>query len=78
MIRDILLDRHARERMKQRDVKILDIYQALNNVYFSKPGRSGGHEYVGFTANGKPLKVWTKGGFPLTEPVIIKSVAWKD
>jgi hypothetical protein len=64
--------------MKMRGVSLLDIQQALNNIYFSKPARNGGHEYVGYTARGRALKVWTSAGFPLVEPVIIKSVAWKE
>jgi hypothetical protein len=64
--------------MKQRHVLEVDIEMVLLRYDFSKPGHDGGHEYIGKARAGRRLKVWTKGGFPPTEPVIIKSVAWRE
>jgi|GEM_PF-2286629 len=64
--------------MAQRHILEHDIIEVLRNYDFSKPGHDGGHEYTGFARPSRRLKVWTKGGFPPKEPVIIKSAAWKE
>jgi hypothetical protein len=64
--------------MLQRGVTLTDIEFVLEFYTSSFTTQHNSTELRAMLADGRVLKVWIVGSIPLTEPVIIKSVAWME
>jgi hypothetical protein len=74
---DVILNKHVRDRMRDRRVSIEEIRYVLEGHSFSAPGQNGSLQLERSFETGRTLKVWIVGSLPVQGRVIIKSVAWK-
>jgi hypothetical protein len=73
-----VLSAHALDRMQMRKISHDDIMYVIEKHDFSSPGHNGDTMLVRKFPDGRELKVWIVGPLPLSERVIIKSVAWRS
>ena len=74
----IIITHHARIRMEERSVSEEEIFFTLGNYFISRPGRNGGPGFYALMKDGSIVAVWVAQELPLTNPIIVKSVAREE
>lgn len=75
---EMLIEPHALNRMQRRGVTHAQIQFVLYKFNVSFTTGSSSSQLRAKMPDGRVLKVWVGGSIPLSEPVIIKTVAWMD
>ena len=78
MFENLVFTAHALSRMLERDVTGSQIEQVLAAPDLFRPGQGQSTILSRKFADGRVLKVYVAGGFPIEVPTIVITVAWKD
>lgn len=74
----MFVEPHALIRMQRRGVTHAQIQFVLYKCTMSFTTGSSSSQLRAKLPDGRVLKVWVGGSIPLSEPVIIRTVAWMD
>lgn len=77
MFENLIFTAHALDRMLERDVTGSQILYVVENPDIFRPGQPGTTILSRLFADGRILKVYVVGEFPVDVPTIIVTVVWK-
>jgi len=77
MFENLIFTAHALSRMLERDVTGSQIFYVVDKPDAFRPGQPGTTILSTAFSDGRTLKVYVAGDFPVDAPTIIVTVAWK-